>query len=194
MHQSLLPVDERTVVDGIPVTTVPRTIFDLAARGGRRQVERSLHEAEVRQLTDHLSVPDLLDRYPRHAGAPLLRELLDLGPAAGFTDNDMEAAFADLIERHRLPRPRFNADLVVDGRHFRPDCVWDEHRVVVELDGRAVHRTRKAFDADRERDRIFVANGWRVVRLTDRQLTTGPETVIRDLRRVLDISPAFTVI
>jgi hypothetical protein len=131
MHRAQLPADERTVVDAIPVTTVPRTIFDLAARGDRRPVERALHEAEVRHLTDRLSIPDLLERYPRHAGAPLLRELLGMGPMSGFTDNDAEAAFADLIERHGLPRPRLNADLVVDGRHFRPDCIWEGHRVVV---------------------------------------------------------------
>ncbi len=191
MHRVLLPADERTVVDGIPVTTVPRTIFDLAAERDRRQVERALHEAEVQHLTDRLSIPDLLERYPGHAGAPMLRELVAIGPEGGSTANDFEALFADLVERHRLPRPRFNADLVVGGRHFKPDCVWEELRVVVELDSRNVHGTRKAFDADRERDRIFVANNWRVVRVTWRQLTTNPEALVRDLRCVLITSPAF---
>jgi len=194
MHRAQLPADERTVVDAIPVTTVPRTIFDLAARGDRRRVERALHEAEVQHLTDRLSIPELLERYPRHAGAPLLRELLDLGPTAGFTDNDAEATLADLIERHRLPRPRLNADLVVDGRHFRPDCTWEERRVVVELDGGAVHGARKVLEADPERDRILIANGWRVVRITWRQLTGEPDAIVRDLRRILGIAAASAVI
>ena len=193
MHQVLLPDDERTVVEGVPVTTVPRTIFDIAARGDRRDAERAFHEAEVQGLTDPLSLPDLLTRYPGHAGAPLLRALLGIGPAGGATDNDLEAAFADLIERHRLPRPRFNVDLVVGGRHFKPDCAWMEQRLVVELDGRAVHRTRRAFESDRERDRI-AANGWRVVRVTWRQLTENPDAVARDLRRILSASPVFAVI
>jgi very-short-patch-repair endonuclease len=193
MHRALLPPDERTVVDGVPVTTVPRTIFDVAALGDRREAERAFHEAEVRGLTDRLSLPVLLDRYPGHVGAPLLRELLGIGPDGGATANDFEAVFADLLEHHRLPRPRFNPDLVVGGRHFSPDCAWTERKVVVELDGRAVHATRRAFEADRERDRIFAAEGWRAVRVTWRQLTDSPEAVARDLRRILNASPAFAV-
>jgi len=191
MHQARLPADERTVVNGIPVTTVPRTIFDLAAAGDRRSAERALHEAEVQHLTDRLSIPHLLERYPRHAGAPLLHEILAIGAENGSTANDFEALFAALIEEHGLPWPRFNVDLFLDGRHFKPDCMWEEQRVVVELDSRTVHATGKAFDADRERDRIFVANDWRVVRVTWRQLTTNSASLIRDLRRVLGITPAF---
>jgi very-short-patch-repair endonuclease len=193
MHEVRLPNDERTVVDGVPVTTVPRTIFDIAAVGDRREAERAFHEAEVQGLTDRLSLPALLDRYPGHAGTPLLRELLGIGPGGGATANDFEAVFADLVERHQLPRPRFNPDLVVGGRHYKPDCAWIERRVVVELDGRGAHATRKAFESDRERDRIFTAEGWRVVRVTWRQLTGTPEAIARDLRRVLGLSPAFAV-
>jgi len=175
----------------VPVTTVPRTIFDIAAHGGRRDAERAFHEAEVQGLTDRLSLPDLLDRYRGHAGAPFLRELLGIGRSGGATANDFEAIFAVLIERHRLPRPRFNPDLVVGGRHFKPDCAWVSQKVVVELDGHAVHATRKAFESDRERDRIFAAEGWRVIRVTWRQLASGPELIAQDLRRVLDRAPVF---
>jgi Transcriptional regulator, AbiEi antitoxin len=77
VHRALLPTDERTVVDGIPVTTMPRTILDLAAVVSRRQLERTLNEVEVRGLTDRLSVPDLLARYPRRRGSAVLRVLLD---------------------------------------------------------------------------------------------------------------------
>jgi very-short-patch-repair endonuclease len=193
MHRASLPDDERTTVDGVPVTTVPRTIFDIAAHGDRRNVERAFHEAEVLGLTDFLSIPDLLDRYPGHAGVPMLRDLLQIGPGGGATDNDFEAAFADLIDRHRLPRPRFNPDLVVAGRHFRPDCAWMTQGVVVELDGRAFHATRHAFEADRARDRIFVANGWRVIRVTWRQLVDSPEAIVQDLRGALSTRSAFAV-
>jgi len=193
MHRVRLPADERTTVDAVPVTTVPRTIFDIAGRGGRRETERAFHEAEVQGLTDRLSLPDLLARYPGHPGTPLLGELLGIGPGGGATANDFEAIFADLVERHRLPRPRFNPDLVVGGRHFSPDCAWMEQRVVVELDGRAVHATRRAFEADRERDRIFAAEGWRVVRVTWRQLSTTPTAVVNDLQRVLSATAAFAI-
>jgi very-short-patch-repair endonuclease len=193
MHRAALPPDERTVIECVPVTTVSRTIFDIAACGDRRNAERVFHEAEVQGLTDTVSLPDLLGRYPAHAGVLLLRELLGIGPHGGVTVNDFEDLFADLIERHRLPRPRFNPDLVVGGRQFRPDCAWMEQRVVVELDGRAVHGTRRAFESDRERDRIFTASGWRVVRVTWRQLSRAPDEIGRDLQRALAISPVFAM-
>jgi len=107
-----VPADERAVREGIAVTTVPRTILDLASLGKRRQTQRALHRAEVLQLTDSLSVPDLLARYPGREGVPLLRELLAEGVGfRGTPANRFEDRFADLLDRHGIPRPRFNPDL-----------------------------------------------------------------------------------
>jgi very-short-patch-repair endonuclease len=185
VHRAALPSDETTEVDGIPVTTVPRTILDLAAVATKRQVERAFNEAEVRQLTDRLSIPDLLDRYPGRRGTAVLRAVLgDEGTLAGVTRNDFEERFALLIDAHGLPRPRFNADLAAGGRFFVVDCLWDEAKLVVELDGRAAHGTRRAFEADRERDRLLLADGWRVVRITWRQLD-AEAALVADLRRLL---------
>jgi hypothetical protein len=95
VHRSALPDDEVTVVNGIPVTSPFRTIFDLAGTlSTMRQLERAMNEAEVRQ-----------------------------------------------------PRDR-----ALRGRFFEPDCMWREQRLVVELDGRAVHGTEQAFESDRQRD------------------------------------------
>ena len=60
-----------------------------------------------------------------------------------------------LIDAHGLPRPRFNADVAVAGRFFCADCLWPQERLIVELDGRAAHGTRNAFEDDRERDRLL---------------------------------------
>ena len=185
---STVPADERTLLDEIPVTSVSRTILDLASVASRWQVRRALHAAEVQQLTGRLSVPDLLCRYPRRQGSRLLRELLDEGTTAGWTENDFEDRFAELIERHGLPRPRFNADLAVGGRIFRPDCLWSEQRLILELDGKGVHATRRAFEADRERDRLLLADEWRVMRVTWAQLRDDADAVMSDLKQVLDIT------
>jgi very-short-patch-repair endonuclease len=175
------------MVDGIAVTTVSRTILDLAAVVPRRQLERALNEAEVLGLTDTLSVPDLLGRYPRRRGAAVLRALLDDDAAPrGVPHNDLEERFAALIERKGLSRPRFNADVVAGGRFFSVDCLWREQGLIVELDGRAVHGTRKAFESDRERDRLLIAEGWRVMRVTWRQLRDQDAAVAADLRRALE--------
>jgi very-short-patch-repair endonuclease len=184
-HHSLLPHDEVSEVDGIPVTTVPRTILDLAAAVSRRQVERALNEAEVLQLWDRLSIPDLLERYPRRRGAAVLRAILgEEGGLSGMTRNDFEELFADFVDEHGLPRPRFNADVAAGGRFFNVDCVWDAVKLIVELDGRATHGTRRAFESDRERDRLLITDGWRVVRITWRQLQAGT-AVAADLRAIL---------
>jgi Protein of unknown function (DUF559) len=185
-HRSEVPDDERTLVEGIPVTTVPRTVLDLAAVAPRRQVERALNEVEVQGLTDRLSIPDLLARYPGRRGSAVLRALLDDDESArGITRSALEERFVALIDSYGLPRPRLNADLSVGGRFFSPDCLWMDERLIVELDGRAVHATRRAFEADRERDRLMLAEGWRVMRVTWRQLCDQESAVAADLRRAL---------
>jgi very-short-patch-repair endonuclease len=183
-HRSQLPADEFEKVDGIPVTSVSRTLLDLAAVLSRWQLEQALNEAEVRQLTSRLSVPDLLARYPRRRGAATLRAVLDDG-GGGITRLELERRFAALVDSYRLPRPRRNAHLAVRGRFYEVDCLWEPQRVVVELDGRAVHGTRRAFETDRERDRILLAEGWRPMRVTWRQLQEEPEAIVSDLRGLL---------
>lgn len=174
------------MVDGIPATTVPRTILDLAAVAPRRQVERALNEVEVQGLTDRLSIPDLLERYPRRRGSAVLRALLEeKANLHGVTKSELEERFVALLVRHRLPRPRFNADLSAGGRFFSVDCLWAGQRLIAELDGRAVHGTRRAFEADRERDRILMGDGWRVMRITWRQLRDQGPAVAADVRKAL---------
>jgi very-short-patch-repair endonuclease len=185
-HKSSLPDDERTVVDGIPVTTVPRTILDLAAVGSKRQLERALKEVEVQGLTDRLSIPDLLERYPRRRGSAVLRALLEDGAVMlGVTQSKLEERFVSLLDSHELSRPRFNAAIAVGGRFFSVDCLWQEQRLIVELDGRAVHGTRQAFEADRQRDRLLMVGGWRVMRMTWRQLHDDETSIAADLRAAL---------
>jgi Protein of unknown function (DUF559) len=185
-YRSTLPDDERTMVDGIPVTTAPRTILDLAAVASSRQVERALNEMEVRRLTDSLSIPDLLGRYPRRRGSAVLRVLLgEEAHARGVTKRELEERFAALVDSYGIPKPRRNVDLAVRGRIFNVDCLWTAARLVVELDGRAVHGTRKAFEDDRERDRLMLTEGWQVIRITWRQLATREDAIASDLRKAL---------
>lgn len=187
-HTSAVADDERDVVDGIPVTSIFRTIFDFAAVSGLRELERALHEAEVRGLRDRVSLPMLLERYPRRRGARNVRAVLGSKVPVAITRNDFEEAFLDLVEAHGLPRPRTNADLAVRGRFLAIDALWEPERVAVELDGRGVHGTAKRFESDRQRDRILVAEGWRTMRVTWRQLREEPEEIAADLRLALGSS------
>jgi len=78
-----------------------------------------------------------------------------------------------------------NALIEVHGRRIEVDCLWCEPRLIAELDGFATHATRHAFERDRERDRELQAEGWRVVRITARQLEEDPDTIESQLRRLL---------
>jgi predicted transcriptional regulator of viral defense system len=185
-HRSVLLDDEVEKVDEISVTSVSRTLFDLSAVLPRRQLERAMNEAEVLRLTSRVSVQALLDRYPRRRGSAALRHLLDEDAVSlGVTKRELEARFAAVLDAHGVPAPRRNADVAVRGRFFNVDCLWRRERVAVELDGREVHGTHRAFENDRQRDRLLVVDGWRVMRVTWAQLRDEPEAVIEDLKQLL---------
>jgi very-short-patch-repair endonuclease len=148
-------------------------------------VERAWHEAEVRQLTDRVSLPMLLERYPGRRGTRVLRELLGSDVPVGITRNEFEEAFLALIDAYGLPRPRMNADLSLRGRFIEVDALWERHRFAVELDSRGVHGTKKRFESDRHRDRILVAEGWRTMRVTWMQLRDEPAEIAADLKLAL---------
>ncbi len=184
-HRSGLHDDEWLVEDGIPVTSPFRTIFDLAAVVDKRQLERAWHEAEVRKMTDRVSLPVLLERYPGRRGTRNLRELLASVEPIGISRNEFEEAFLALVDACGLPRPRMNADLSLRGRFIEVDALWEHERLAVELDSRSVHGTRKRFESDRQRDRILVAEGFRTMRVTWWQLRDEPDEIAADLRLTL---------
>lgn len=93
------------------MTSIFRTVFDLAVVVSKREVERAFHETEVRQLTDRVSLPLLLERYPGRRGAATVREILASREPAGFTQNDFEELFVAFLDAHEIPRPLFNATL-----------------------------------------------------------------------------------
>lgn len=185
-RQSVLQADEWMVWDGIPVASPFRTIFDLAAVLEMRELERAFHEAEARQVTDRVSLPVLLEQYPGRRGSKNLRKLLDAPEPVGITRNDFEEAFVGLVDRYGLRRPRMNAPLAIRGRFFEIDALWERERVAAELDSREIHGTRKKFESDRLRDRILVAEGWRTMRITWRQLHEEAEEIVADLRLALE--------
>jgi hypothetical protein len=184
-HHSVLPSDEVTVFDGIPVTTVPRTIFDLAAEAPET-VETALRESEYRRLYDTLSLPQLLKRYPRRRGAPAVRAALArLGESPGRVATALEERFLPFLDGHGLPRPNLNAWLEIGGRRHQVDCLWPASRQIVELDGWEGHRTRTAFREDRARDRRLRAAGYGVTRITWSQLCDEPGALAADIRKLI---------
>lgn len=186
-HHLTLPSDEITVHDGIPVTTMPRTIFDLAATSSVDQVESAIRQAEYLRLDDRLSLPDLIQRYPGRRGIRRLRTALERTEAlpAGRTRSRLEERFLPFLRRYGLPRPRLNDWIEVAGQRFQVDCHWAGSGQVVELDGWQAHGTRSGFRRDRARDRILRAAGYEVTRISWAQLDDEPEAIAIDLRIIL---------
>ncbi|HEY5977507.1 MAG TPA: DUF559 domain-containing protein [Solirubrobacterales bacterium] len=180
------PAGDEVTCDGpIPVTGPSRTIFDLASVLSLRQLERAFNEAEVRRLVSRVSLPELVERYPGRRGVAKLRVLLGDASRIGITRSNLEEEFLALVDRVGLPRPRLNAHLEARGRFFEVDAVWHSAKLIVELDGKAAHLTRLAFESDRERDRILLAQGWRVLRITWRQIRDVPQDIVSDLQALL---------
>lgn len=185
-HYSDLPPEEVTTHRGIPVTTPARTLLDLAAVLDRRRVTRAVNEAEIRRLADSLSIEDLVARHPRRAGLATLKAILAAGNiGAAVTRSELEDRFLAFLDAAGLPRPQVNAALRLRDRWIEADCLWRPQRLVVELDGHATHRMATAYERDRERDRALSAAGWRVVRITWRQLHQDAVAVAADLRALL---------
>ena len=167
---------DATAIDGLPVTTLPRTLIDLAAEG---PVTRYVARADQLRILDVAALgPDA-----GRPGARRLRTALDeLGLRAGdVTRSELEERFLGLVARSGLPRPRVNQ--VVEG--VEADFVWRRQRVVAETDGAATHAVVTGFERDRRRDAALTAAGWRVVRFTWRQVTREPDAVAGALRRLL---------
>ena len=184
-HRPSCRDDERTTVEGIPVATVPRTIFDCAATMSERGVERLINEADALRLYDRLSLPDLLHRYPARSGSRKLSKALSKRNAgASQTRSDLEELLVVLVDELGLRRPEFDAEIEVDGETFEIDALWRAERIAVELDSRQFHHTPLAFERDRRRDRKLIAAHWRPVRLTWRHLTEERASVGRDLIRM----------
>jgi very-short-patch-repair endonuclease len=170
-HCAVLPRDEITERDGIPVTTAARTLLDLAATLDRHQLARALDEAEVLRLE---GPGRLMDRYPRKRGTKTLRALLN--ESRRNLRSPLEAEFLALLDDHGFQRPETNT--IIEG--YEVDAAWRAARLIVELDGYATHGTRRAFERDRARDRRLSAAGWRTARFTSLQLA-APATAAEDL-------------
>lgn len=179
-----LDAHDVTTVAGIPVTTVARTLLDLAGTVPHDHLAKAIKEAERNRTFDLRKVEAAMARTRGRRGRghrALKAAIAEHAALAGSrTRSSLEDAFLPLILRAGLPLPSTNA--LVEG--FEVDAVWRAKRVAVELDGWQDHGTRRAFERDRARDAALVAAGWRVVRFTHRQVTQGPDAVVETLRRL----------
>jgi predicted transcriptional regulator of viral defense system len=188
---SLAAVD-RTVIDGIPVTSLARTLLDVCEDATRREVERAIDRAEARRLLDMAAIDDVLARADGRRGAAVLRSVLAQHRAGSTsTRSELEEAFLRICRAAGLMPDAVNAWIPYpDGGGAEGDFLWRRERLIVEVDGRDVHTTRRAFEHDRRRDQQLATLGYRVIRFTWRQIMFEPEYVAATLRALLSAARA----
>jgi very-short-patch-repair endonuclease len=168
-------------VRGIPVTAPARALLDLASACSGATLERGLSEAFARRFVSEGEIRACLARAPGRHGAGALRALLDSLDGPQITRSAAERELLRLLHDAGLPAPRTNVRLA---GHI-VDAFWPEHGLVVEIDGFAVHGHRSAFERDRARDQALLAAGYRVMRITWRQLLHQRSLVVANLAAAL---------
>jgi very-short-patch-repair endonuclease len=187
VHRStcLLPSDSVTV-DRIPCTSVPVTLLALAATVPANVLESACNQAEIKEVLDAGEIGELLERRRSHPGASRLREALELdGVGLDRTKSVLERRFLRLARDTGLPAPTINDSIAIPGEEMEFDFVWHRERLIVEVDGWKTHRTRKAFQEDRRRDRLVQAAGWHVLRFTCRDVSRDQDQVARVVGAIL---------
>ncbi|HEU4974484.1 MAG TPA: type IV toxin-antitoxin system AbiEi family antitoxin domain-containing protein [Baekduia sp.] len=178
--------DERTQHRGIPITTVERTLLDLATVVDRVALREAFNQASVRRLLRPAALARVLDGRGGRPGVPALQALADEHARHGttLTRSNAEARMLQLCVDFGLPRPEVNRR--AHGR--TPDFRWPDHHLIVEIDSHAWHGDRLRFSADRARNRHHVLHGAAVVAYTANDLVHRPAHVADELRRLLALS------
>lgn len=173
---------ERTRRHGIPITTVGRTLLDLAAVATEKQLRRATNEAERRGLLTERAVRDLVER---HRGRRGMKAFVAVTAAVNAgthrTRSDLEDDFFDFCKRHRLPTPVSNGE--VEG--YEVDMHWTGTKLIVELDDYRYHGTPTSFEQDRRRDADLKLKGYTVIRVTGAWMDTDPAGLARTIRQLL---------
>jgi very-short-patch-repair endonuclease/predicted transcriptional regulator of viral defense system len=178
-YVSCLPADDVTQMHGIPVTTVARTIVDVAGDVSMSELTRMVALAQRNHDVRRETLLELLARCAGQRGVRTLRVLLAEPPA--LTRSEAELRFLNLVRKARLPRPEANVKL----DRYEVDFLWRAERLVVEVDGFAFHASRGQFENDRRRDAALTACGFRVMRFTWAQLSGEPEVTLVRLAQAL---------
>lgn len=184
-HGFLRPPD-RATVNGIPCTSVSRTLLDLAAVVSRRELRNAVKQAEVERIFDLSEMRELVARSRGRRGVARLRYAISLhDPREQLTRRELEERFFGLCRRIEIFLPEVNGHLIINGISVMPDFLWRNARLIVEADSHRVHGTASAFEEDRRRDQLLTAAGWTVIRVTWHQILKEPERLGRTLRSLL---------
>ena len=178
-----LKARDATTFRGIPVTTVPRTLVDIASELSVDALARACHEAGVRYGTTPRAVEAVLAHRPNSPGAKKLRRVIH--GDIHVTLSKLEAHFLELLRNEGLPLPKTNRPAGTR----RVDCRWPEHQLTVELDGYRFHNSRHSWEQDRHREREARARGDDFRRYTWGDVEDNPTLMLRELASAMTAPP-----
>jgi very-short-patch-repair endonuclease len=180
VHQAstLARADIRTHL-GIRTTSLARTLLDCAPSLTNKALTRAVNDALRSPYLARAQLADVVERNPRHPGTKLLTPFVRT--PTGPTRSQFEDAFLDFCAKHDLPRPKVNTTVC----GYEVDALFEQERVIVELDGWDFHNDRRSFEADRARDADTLEAGYVTVRITWERLHENPRREAARLKKIL---------
>jgi hypothetical protein len=175
--------------NGVAVTTVARTLVDLAGMVGLATLKKAVGRAAIRRKLDLQAVDIAIHNAKRRRGLKALELVLLPYRTKDGKPLDLRSDFETLLLPELLDagfsRPGCNVTLEIDGERLVVDFLWEKERVVVETDGRETHETPTAFQSDRRRDQFLASAGYRTVRVTWEQIQDERVAVLGRIKNAL---------
>jgi hypothetical protein len=181
-HCPALRAEDATETEGLPVTSVPRTLLDYASIAKTYRLERALDRAERLDLLDPAAVNLITEEVRGHQGSKPLRRAMAIYHEKGFTRSGGEKRMLAALADAGVPRPLVNNS--IEG--YELDFYWEAERFAVELDSWEHHRSRSAFETDPERQEKLAMEGIEMIRITGTRLRREPRMVARRIGQHLE--------
>jgi predicted transcriptional regulator of viral defense system len=182
VHRCKLAAEDRAMRDGIPVTTVARTLFDFAEIASFDALKGAAEEADRQKLLRLRELEQVCEHGRGRRALRPVRRLIEELRAPDEGRSPLEIRFPAFIREHRLPPPVQNVDVL----GHEVDALWPSAKLIVELDSWEYHSHRAAFERDRARDPKLLIAGYRTIRVTHRRLDREPAKLAAEIRQLLE--------
>lgn len=175
--------------DGLRVTSVARTLFDVGSVIGRHRLLSALEHALDKRLVTLAQVSETTLRlfHKRRPGSREIKYALATRSSwSSAVQSDLELRVLNAIRRHGLPTPRAQHELTLpDGMTIRFDFAWPIAHVSLEVDHSFWHAGSDESRRDKRRDRLAAQEGWMTIRITEDDVLGGLDGVMEELAEVI---------